>query len=341
MLGHALLFVGPEGVGRGLFATSLAAELMEEWDKGKGHAQKVLAGGHPDVHVYHPEGKLGLHSIDTIRELCEEIYLPPFEAPWKVFIIHHADRMLTYSANALLKTFEEPPSHTLIILIGPTPSVFLPTIISRCSTFYFQGISDKEIQRYLAEHKLSEDNDRSNILVTQARGSLKKAIHLSKEEDKLRKQILTYLSKGSCSDYKALQQEISEIIQFVELAKKEAEDEGKEDFLNTQYFSATQKEAMEKEIEGIAALRYASEAETIFSTLLSWYRDIQLLILGGDERFLFNPDFKEALQEAAQRGDYQVLEVVQKRINEAKLSFARSTSLSHCLETLFLQLGFL
>ena len=114
-IGHALLFSGPDGIGKSLFAWAFAAQLMAEYDPEIDHARKIQSGQHPDIHIYRPEGKIGLHSIQSLRQLSQEVHLPPYEASWKVFIIHDADRMLSYSANTLLKTFEEPPPRTVII----------------------------------------------------------------------------------------------------------------------------------------------------------------------------------------------------------------------------------
>ncbi len=105
-VGHALLFAGIDGIGKSLFAQAVAASLMLEEDPDGKHRSKIEKGIHPDIHLYRPEGKLGLHSMQALRQMCEEVYLPPYEANCKVFIIHEADRMLSYSANALLKTLK-------------------------------------------------------------------------------------------------------------------------------------------------------------------------------------------------------------------------------------------
>ena len=94
---------------------------------------------HPDIHRFRPEGKVGMHSVESIRLLKEEAYLPPFQAKRKAFLIYDAERMLPYSANALLKIFEEPPLYNTIILLSAFPEKLLPTILSRCHTIRFQG----------------------------------------------------------------------------------------------------------------------------------------------------------------------------------------------------------
>ncbi|NGX39745.1 MAG: DNA polymerase III subunit gamma/tau [Chlamydiae bacterium] len=105
---------------------TLAKEIL-----GPVHHSKIETGNHPDLHLYHPEGKSHLHPMANIRELIREMYLPPFEAEAKVFLITEAEKMLPPSSNALLKTLEEPPEDTYILLLTDHPNALLPTIQSR------------------------------------------------------------------------------------------------------------------------------------------------------------------------------------------------------------------
>lgn len=146
-LPHAFLFTGPDGVGKSLFAKDLAVYLL-------GNKDRVLAESHPDFHVVRPEGKSGLHSIESLRHLIEETQAAPFEAPAKVFLVHDAHRMQPAAANALLKTLEEPSLHTILILLTSAPQEILPTIASRCSFLRFQRLSVEEIASLLAEKGL-------------------------------------------------------------------------------------------------------------------------------------------------------------------------------------------
>lgn len=119
---HSLLFAGP-------LHSSKEKEALE-------FAHQLCVA--PDLYLYQPEGKLGLHSVETLRSLREEVYLPPYQSARKVFIIYSADRMLPASANALLKTFEEPLETSTILLVSSHPEKLLPTVRSRCQCVYFQ-----------------------------------------------------------------------------------------------------------------------------------------------------------------------------------------------------------
>jgi DNA polymerase III subunit delta' len=338
-IGHALLFAGPEGIGKSLFAWALAARMMAESDKGEAHLRKIQSGQHPDVHVYRPEGKLGLHSIQALRQLSEEVYLPPYEANWKVFIIHEADRMLSYSANALLKTFEEPPPRTLIILLSRSQSALLPTILSRCCTLHFHPLSDNLIHDFLKQ-RYTLDDALCHQIVCQSRGSIGRAVRIAEQGDAIRTKLLNLLAQGSLNNLRILQENVQILNEQVDATKKHAEEATKAelDKIYANQLSAQQQQALEKEIEGVTALSLAQEAQALFDHILSWYRDVHLLLLGGNPVHLMNSDFRLEIEQAVQRGDFKPLTFVYQVIEEAHLSLQRSTPLSLCLENLFLKL---
>lgn len=335
-IGNSLLFAGQEGIGKGLFAYVFAAQLM-----GEQHRSKIEKGQHPDIHIYRPEGKLGLHSIQSLRLLSEEVYLPPYEADWKVFIVHEAERMLTYSANALLKTFEEPPPRTVIILLSQSQAALLPTIVSRCRTLHFKPISQYDIEQRLAQSTdLSVDAIRS--VAGLAHGSLGRALHLAyKGGDPTRLHLLDTLSNLPLANYKMLGAAVERIVEEIESSRKHAEDSAKEELVKAsgEYLSAAQQNSLEKEIEGFSTLAFVQDAQALFNQLLAWYRDLHLLQLTQNRSYLINRDYAEQLEQVVQRGNLMPIEKVQKAIDEAQLALQRSTSLNICLENLFLKLG--
>lgn len=169
---HTLLFEGPKGVGKKRFARAFARELLQSTKK-----------EHPDFFELFPEGKSQLHPMHSIRNFIQATEMPPFEAEYKVFIIHDADRMLPFSANALLKTLEEPSSKVTIILLSSRPDSLLPTITSRCFSIPFVSLTEEEITQHLSD-SVSKDEARSIALL--AHGSLEKAEGLAhKESDQL------------------------------------------------------------------------------------------------------------------------------------------------------------
>ena len=145
-LPHALLFVGPEGLGKTVFAQAFAHSLLcaSPADDGNAcghcrHCQLLLAGNHPDLQQVKPEedGKSGDIKVDRIRSLTAGASLTAKSGGYKVVIIRPAERMNIAASNSLLKTLEEPTPNTVLMLLTDRPSRLLPTIRSRCQQFAF------------------------------------------------------------------------------------------------------------------------------------------------------------------------------------------------------------
>lgn len=344
-VGHALLFSGPEGIGKSLFAQALCALLIGQHDQEGHQIKKLESGQHPDIHVYRPEGKLGLHSIDSLRKLSEEAHYPPYETEYKIFIIHDAERMPSTSANALLKTFEEPPERTKIILLTHAHTQLLPTILSRCATFFFQPISHDLIENYLKSHYPISDSD-AKAWAALSKGSLGRAILLAKRGgDSQRTLLFSFLSEGKVDSFKTLSQLVKRLVGEIESHQLQVSEEirhEQEKLIKTsEKLTAVQKEALEKELNGLEAMALFEEMNTVFERILSWYRDLHLILLGGRKELLLNPDYELALNHVAQSGNVIALEAVQKAICDSQLALQRSVSLSICLENLFLKLNLL
>ena len=178
-LHHTLLFSGCDGVGKSLFAKSLAETLLHSTP------ERIQNENHPDLHILRPEGKSGTYPIEVLRDMIDEIHKPPFESPRKVFIIYDAERMLPAAANALLKTLEEPELDSQIILLSSNSKEILPTILSRCVQLSFQPISKDLIADFL-QNKRGLDFQRAKALALFSNGSLGRAIRLL-ENDQMEK----------------------------------------------------------------------------------------------------------------------------------------------------------
>lgn len=343
MAGNSLLFAGPDGVGKSLFAESFAKLLICQDDPKGAHKRKIESGNHPDIRVYRPEGKIGMHSIASMREFSQEVYLAPFEAKWKVFIVHEADRMLSQSANALLKTFEEPAQDAVIILLSSKPSALLPTVLSRSRPIYFQPLAEKEIADFVV-NRFGKTPEEADLIAYMAQGSIGQAVRLVNEgASPVRALLLDMLSKGKISHYKELMEVASEIAERVDEEKKQVEAEVRKTLFRgvVENISATQKQSLEKEVDGVVALHGMQEAYALFEIILSWYRDLHLLALHGNSAYLMHRDYQQACCVAASQGNIMPIDDVLKAIAETRLALERSTSLQICLENLFLKLNLL
>jgi DNA polymerase-3 subunit delta' len=103
--------------------------------------RKIDAGNHPDVRSVRPESKSRIITIDQVRELMQTINLKPTQAEWKIAIIVAADRMNVQAANAFLKTLEEPPARSVLLLLTVAPEQILETVLSRCLRLSFANES--------------------------------------------------------------------------------------------------------------------------------------------------------------------------------------------------------
>jgi DNA polymerase III subunit delta' len=107
--------------------------------------RKIKAETHADVHWVRPESKSRVVTIDQMRELMREIQLKPTEAEYKVAVAVAADRLNVQAANAFLKTLEEPPPKSVLILLSTEPQRILETILSRCLRLNFAGEGGQQL----------------------------------------------------------------------------------------------------------------------------------------------------------------------------------------------------
>ena len=139
---HAWAFIGPHGVGRRTSALAFAKALVAP--SGGAAASRVDRGLHPDVHLLgptppasNPKGTPAIR-VENIRELERLASLKPAEAPWKVFIVDEAETMTGAAPQAFLKTLEEPPARTVIILVLSQVRALPATVLSRCQIVRFR-----------------------------------------------------------------------------------------------------------------------------------------------------------------------------------------------------------
>ncbi|GAC1352174.1 MAG: DNA polymerase III subunit delta' [Polyangiales bacterium] len=210
-LHHALLFVGPDGVGKELTALALATAVVCTVAPGEGCGECAAchralssssdesakgasgAGGsiplHPDVVIV----ERGLYSrevlgrtteektdiaVDQIRRVVlEKMALTPHEAPQRIVIVRRAEELSIGAANALLKTLEEPPPHTRFVLVTARPGELLPTIRSRTQPLRFASLSDDIVEKLLIAR--GTDPTRAREVAKVSSGSIEVAMTLA------------------------------------------------------------------------------------------------------------------------------------------------------------------
>jgi DNA polymerase III subunit delta' len=187
-LAHAYLLTGPTGSGKSWLAVHLAALAL-------GCApESALA--HPDVHMVQPESKSRRIVIDQIRDLEHSIQRKPLLGSNKVAIVHDADRMQQQAANAFLKTLEEPPPGSLILLLSTRPKAILETVRSRCvETPLLETAKRIPTTEELAIRKSLEE-----CLVNEARPGVAEAFRFTRSLQS----ILSELREKISSDYESI-----------------------------------------------------------------------------------------------------------------------------------------
>lgn len=198
-LSHAYLFHGPAGIGKRRFAQLLAQCLLcpqrsddsldacGECD----NCRKMQAGNHPDYLELHCPEEKSEFPLELIaggaerrgREgLCYEISLRPVCGGRRIAVIDDADAFNAESANALLKTLEEPPSYSLLILLAEDPGSLLPTIRSRCQWLRFAPLSEEDVAELLIEQGWVGTPAEARSLAALCEGSLSVARQLLRPE---------------------------------------------------------------------------------------------------------------------------------------------------------------
>ncbi len=201
---HAWLISGPPGVGKATFAYRIARHLLaEEGTEQEGTsgedrslhvspeahvAHLVESQGHPNLLVLRrtPDPKTkkmrSFLTVDETRKIHSFFGLAAGHPGWRICIIDTADDMNANAANALLKTLEEPPEKSLLIVLAHAPGRLLPTIRSRCRHLRLNPLSDAHVTQILHEH-FGNDLDASQIaaLAHLAEGSAGRALQLAQE----------------------------------------------------------------------------------------------------------------------------------------------------------------
>lgn len=148
-LAHAYLFCGPRGVGKTTCARIFAKTINCEHRTADGEACNECdscrsMGEQRSYNVYELDAASN-NSVDNIRELIDQVQIPPQIGKYKVFIIDEVHMLSTQAFNAFLKTLEEPPKHAIFVMCTTEKQKILPTILSRCQTYDFQRISTQDI----------------------------------------------------------------------------------------------------------------------------------------------------------------------------------------------------
>lgn len=277
LVSHSYLFSGPDGIGKKLIANEFAKLIncksgdsidsanLGSMSCGCGSCAKIDKGIHPDVIYVQFEGVKSI-KVEQIREGVEDrLFLKSFEGKYKVVIVDEAERMSNGAQNAFLKTLEEPPPNSVIILVTSNPDALLPTIRSRCQLIRFNALSQELI---FNELKKREDLSQEQALICSklSNGSLGRALMMDNDLIEWRKELIQFL----------MHLKPDSAMRVIGLAE---------------YMPLTStSEDMEKMTQ-------------TFEFISLWLRDLLIIKTGGDEDLITNIDLIEQSRHIAETWD--------------------------------------
>ncbi len=285
-LSATMIFAGPDGVGKRQFALTMAKAANCHKASASGFAtdscdqcpacKRIEAGTHGDVTTVQPDGQF--IKIAQTREIAEEVYYRPREGRQRFFIIDEADRLREEAANSLLKTLEEPPSTSTIILLTSRPNFLLQTIRSRSQRLTFTPLSIVEMEKFLAENYPRPAADNALLArVTEGR-----------------------VGQATAFDLSIYRQERRALIELLELL---AAGQNRVRLLKAaEYIGKKDREEFEKQL----------------SLLMSLLRDLFLLASGSSPAMIVNIDESERLQKLAAKTNLRRLMTWSGRFNEVR-----------------------
>ncbi|MFM8240822.1 MAG: DNA polymerase III subunit delta' [Actinomycetota bacterium] len=311
---HAWLITGPPGSGRSTAAAAFASALQCP-DLGCGMCaicRGARTGTHPDVEIVRSETLS--YSTDDARELIARSSIVPADAPWHVVIVEDTDRFTDQAANVLLKVLEEPPPHLVWILCAPSPEDVLPTIRSRVRAVTLRTPSTSEVAVALQE-RYGIDPAMAAFAARASQGHIGRARALATDEGaRLRRQEILRIP-GALRDLSAcfiaagelLSSAMEDAAALTDVLDAEEEEdlrraygEGAEgvtkarlDRLSSKPLKDLQKMQKSRRTRAIR-----DQVDRALVDLLSYYRDVLVLQMGGGVA-LVNDEMRTQLQQEA------------------------------------------
>ena len=185
-LAHAYLFCGPRGVGKTTCARIFAKTINCMHPTADGEAcnacESCVAFNEQRSYNIHELDAASNNSVDDIRQLVEQVRIPPQIGKYKVYIIDEVHMLSTSAFNAFLKTLEEPPHHAIFILATTEKHKILPTILSRCQIYDFNRISVEDTVAHLAyvasKEGITAEPEALNVIALKADGGMRDALSI-------------------------------------------------------------------------------------------------------------------------------------------------------------------
>ncbi len=185
-LAHAYLFCGPRGVGKTtcarIFAKTINCFNLTADHEACNECESCVAFNENRSYNIHEMDAASNNSVEDIRDLIDQVRIPPQIGKYKVYIIDEVHMLSTQAFNSFLKTLEEPPKHAVFILATTEKHKIIPTILSRCQVYDFNRISLTDIVEYLTyvavQENVTVEQEALNIIAQKADGGMRDALSM-------------------------------------------------------------------------------------------------------------------------------------------------------------------
>ena len=303
---NGLLFFGPSGVGKAMTARNFAKAVNCKETPGDAcgkclSCRKIDNGNHPDIVQVSPVKKSRIIDVEAIDNVIEMASLRPYEADWRIFIIHDADRMRGPAQNHLLKTLEEPLGPSVFILVTEYPQVLLPTIRSRCQRVRFRALHpDTVADILLRDRKDKVDAKLAAAIAGIAQGQMSRAFDLV-DSDK-REMVFDIVERFQRGEDPL---EIAEGFAGYLSAQKshiEAVIKNDSDPTDVKELSKEDRERIKEEQSALVDAMSRRNLLEFLYLLEMWYRDVLVFGATGDSSRVLNRD-RVALLESSDLSD--------------------------------------
>jgi DNA polymerase-3 subunit delta' len=281
---HANLIVGNDGIGKSILAKYLSNQII----KPKNDVESI------DIVKYTPSS--ASFGVDDVRKIIDEVNKKPYEGNKKVLILYRCDKLTVQAQNALLKTIEEPPKGTFLILLSDSLEMILDTIKSRCQIYKLSPLNKEEILIYIKDRYIdisSEDKKSALAYSAGVPGNVDKFI--SDQNLKNLRNICVELFED------ILKREQGLVLKYEELLKDSKDD------------------------------RFE-----LLNILLSYIRDIMLFKELNDSNLIVNVDKMYKIKDVARGMSYKKLNSMLEYITEARINFNSNTNYSMTISVLLM-----
>lgn len=333
---HAYLFTGQAGSNKTSAAYAFAQAIICE-KRGCGQCddcRRIIRRKHPDVRYFAPEGPAG-YAIEQIRDITADCALAPIRAKRKVYILDRVDLLGVKSANAFLKTLEEPQDDVVLILMGRTRESVLPTIVSRCQVVPFRQIPAKEAVGIVVQNT-GASPEKAAAAIQACGGSITKGTEFVRSAERMAFrarviQVLELLETGDDLDILGYAAELlTKAKAPLDIVRAEQEKELAE---NADFLASSAIRRIEKRNKSAITMKTLEYLRQTMAIIRSWLRDV-LMACSGTPELIINRDVRVGIEQVAARTNAAAAARAVEAVGKAEDAIAYNVSPETCIDVL-------